>query len=339
MRKQIMIFIVAAVLVLGVALGWRTRPKTTIPTTGSAVQNGLRYLATIYTPYHYPDSYLEYVYPGEALVCPLDGCTITYRILDAFFDVRFLQQEVEAPELIKAQISDVEKTFAAILPEWRTANLYNTIVSDGKPGIALDTACILGYTENDEAIADHVATFLTADGNLLKDDEYADDRWRNIADETWCIRLFARTGRQSQRLRELVQTKISEADQFLAQEQGEEFRIAVLFHMLYLLADLDDPHFTQKLRQYTEALATLAADPAIAENTFTQANILDALARVRFDDRDVLDRLARNILLRQRADGSWTQTPRAGLFPVFTTFRATLALNKYDRLLRGVPVE
>lgn len=339
MRKQIMIFIVAAVLVLGVALGWLTRPKMTMPTTGSAVQNGLRYLATIYTPYHYPDSYLEYVYPGEALACPLDGCTITYRTLDAFFDVRFLLEEVEAPELLKAQISDVEKTFAAILPEWRRANLYNAIASDGQPGVALDTACILGYTENDEVLADHVATFLTADGNLLKDDEYADDRWRNIADETWCIRLFARTGRQTHRLQELVQTKISEADQFLAHEQGEEFRIAVLFHMLYLLADLNDPHFTQKLRQYTEALAMLAADPAIAENTFTQANILDALARVRFDNRDVLDRLARSILLRQRADGSWTQTTRVALFPVFTTFRATLALNKYDRLLRGAPVE
>src|SRR3989339_1628494 len=98
MKKILGVFLVGGVLIVSGVITWLTRPTAPSLSVNSAVQRGLAYLAAVYTPYHYPDTYLEYVYPGEALTCPLEGCAITYRILDAFFDVRFLENELEDAE-------------------------------------------------------------------------------------------------------------------------------------------------------------------------------------------------------------------------------------------------
>ena len=55
-----------------------------------AIEKGFSYLNTVYEDGVYNDQYLLYIYPGEKLECPLEGCTITYRILDAYFNLLFI---------------------------------------------------------------------------------------------------------------------------------------------------------------------------------------------------------------------------------------------------------
>ncbi|MFH1171866.1 MAG: hypothetical protein V1778_05015 [bacterium] len=328
-QQRFGVFFGLAVLgaVLGAFLWYRAGEKQ--PTT--AIERGLSYLATAYSPYHYADPYLEYVYPGEMLTCPLKDCHITYRVLDAFFDVLFLKQENSSASLLGRQLQDASATLNALLPEWRTANLSNTILGAEKEGVALDTACILGYVERDVALADHVATFLTPDGNWLNDDLYADDLWRNIADETWCIRLFAVTHQLAGHVPNLVETKIRETTTFLADNHQTNDQIGVLYHMILLLADVNDPRYQSTLDAYVTQLATISQQSEVHEQTMTLANILEALIRGGYDDHTLLERIATILQNRQQANGSWFSSTTQESFPVFTTFRVTLALTSYNQ--------
>jgi hypothetical protein len=332
MKTSWAILLAFCVVAGGVVLGISTRQQqeSRIP-LDRAIERGLAYLNSVYTPFRYPDPYLEYRYPGEALACPLEGCTLTYRILDAFFDVAFLEQELADPDLLGKQRIDAQNAFTAILPEWRAANLYNTITGEGKNGVALDTACILGFATHDRGIAEHVGSFLTDDGNWMRDDSFATDAWRNIADETWCIRLFLRTQVGRDRVVALIEKKIAETEEFLAHTSSANDRIAVLYHMAILLAEQNDPQQRERLDGYVRALAAFATQSDIRQDTFMLANILDALVRSGRGDPSILRSIADALRMRQREDGSWVKSARDPSYPVFTTFRVLLGLNQYRR--------
>ncbi|MBI3956586.1 MAG: hypothetical protein HY340_01210 [Candidatus Kerfeldbacteria bacterium] len=336
MQRRLLGLLLVIGIVGGVVIGMAARfPKQT--SLASSIERGMTFLASSYRDYRYDDEYLNYVYPGEALTCPVEGCKLTYRVLDAFFNVMQLRNErLNRAGLLGLQVGAAETSLQAILPEWRQANLYNTIKGSGTGGVALDTACILGYATNDKDLAEHIVTFLTDDDNLLADDEYTTDTWRNIADETWCVRLFAKTSVAPETVKPMTARKVQETTAYLANATPVE-KVAVLYHMAFLLREAGDVSSTTRLEEYLEELSKLADDPTLIADTFTQANILDALARNGFSGRARLDELAKRLWERQQSDGSWAAAVGSGRYPVFTTFRAVTALTAHEKLVKAQP--
>ena len=58
-----------------------------------AADRGLAFLARSWQGDAYDDAYLAFVYPDEELECPLPDCRLTYRLLDAYINLAFLDQD------------------------------------------------------------------------------------------------------------------------------------------------------------------------------------------------------------------------------------------------------
>lgn len=298
-----------------------------------SADSGIAFLESAYEPYHFKDPYLEYVYPGEHIQCPQQDCKLSYRVLDGFFDVQFITDLIGPNARLAAMQGHAKTAFAAVLPEWRSININNTIRSQSSEGMALDTACILAYTVRDQELTQHIATFLTEDNNWMSDSYYTSDTWRNIADETWCIRAMIATNTEPQRIEDLLARAIAQSDAYLA-AASEENRIAVLFHMAYLLYESQTPVFRATLESYDQQLAALARQMLDSGNTIALANMLDVLSYTQHSDKKLLADLAKAIIAAQQADGSWFSTKASPQYPVFTSFRAVLALLRYQQTLQ-----
>lgn len=297
-----------------------------------AVERGLSFLAGAWRDEAYDDEYLRFVYPDERLDCPLRDCRLTYRLLDAYINLAFLDRSGVPRGPAAPQFARGREVLDAIVPAWREQGLYNVKRDPAADGIALDTYCIVGLLHRDRAMADVAAEHLDGD-DWLPENHYDDGQsFRKLADETWCVRLLRFASRPGRRqFPRLARVALRRGWDLLEQERPVEFRVNVALHMLYMLDDLDDRSLRDDRNSLQELLLVAAEDPEIEGDMLTQANVLDALASSEDVPVRSLAALADRLLRHQEADGGWhSRIGETGTgLRVFTTMRALLALTRY----------
>ncbi len=289
-----------------------------------SIQKGMLYLNSIYNDGLYDDQYLLYIYPGEALECPLENCNLTYRLMDAYFNDIFIKEEVTNHDIMKKQVDDADKVLRSIIPIWEKEKIYNTIKGE-KDGLALDTYCILGFIYNNSKMASTVKESATGD-NWITDDYYKGlDDWRNIADESWCVRFLIKTGYPAEGF---IKKEIKDTYVFLQGEHYDMSKVVAAMHTLYVLNDanlLNEDFFF--FQDYIAEKSSLFEDDMLY-----QANVLEALSKTGYKDKEVLEKIAARLKEGQADDGAWYlyKYTKEKNGQVFTTFRAILALNAYE---------
>lgn len=284
----------------------------------------------------YQDKYLKYVYPGEEIYCPIEGCNVTYRVLDAYFGVLFIKElGVNSKDL--KQIDEANRILGSLLALWQKERIYNTKKSTliDKDGIALDTYCILGYIYSDKEMAKKTLIYLQGN-KWLADNYYREDAWRNVADESWCVRLLIRTNElEVQRIKDLIGKKIEESEKMVSSKADISTKVATLVHSIYLIYDFSktykDSSFDSNLKEYQDYVY-LSFDK-IKNDDLLLANALDSLAYSKYD-KSKLQEMADLLILRQKIDGGWysgEDLSRDNL-SVFTTIRVITSLLRYKGL-------
>lgn len=318
--------------IIGLGFGLRQPRTISHSILDTAVERGVEALARAHTPYQYDDPYLKFVYPGEDIACRAPGCRLTYRLLDAYFALTMIESRLTTNEraAIADQSQERDSAFADIGPRWRNAPIINTIMSTAADsgGIALDTFCILGTLTHDQGLARRSLDYLTPDNNWIADDYYQDDRWRNIADETWCLRLAAETGILPDRLGNMIDRKIIETREFLKSNEPANAKLGVLYHMLLLLSTKGAPDQPEVRAEFQSDAAAIAQTGALDQDPIALGNLLEAMAASGYSDQQFLAVAARHLLALQGADAAW-QNSGANRYPVFTTLRALAGLTAY----------
>ncbi|MFH1916948.1 MAG: hypothetical protein ABIJ21_06830 [Nanoarchaeota archaeon] len=301
----------------------------------TATANGLLYLDSAYSSYMYADEYLQYVYPGESLACPLETpCNITYRLLDAYFDVYFLEEAMPGLQGLENQRKDAHAVLLGVAKNWENEKINNVIRSDaGSGGVALDTYCIVGYITKNPKMAEIARSYLTEDNNWMPSDYFEGDAWRNIADESWCIRLFIEVGYDKELTIQLVDKLIADTDNFINDKNiTDTDKLSVVYHTLYILSEFEkyDNRYLEKKRKYSDFINYFSYKN-LAGNTLMLANLLDVMVAADYDNPAAIEEIADKVLLAQESSGYWKISSD---FPdnqgqVFTTFRALIGLNNY----------
>jgi len=299
-----------------------------------AVDRGLTFLAHSWQGDAYDDEYLQFVYPDERLDCPLADCRLTYRLLDAYINLAFLDRAGVPHGPARPQFERGRAVLDAIVPVWRERGLYNVTKDPVAGGVALDTYCIVGLLRQDRAMAEVAAGHLDGD-DWLPGNHYEDSQcFRKLADETWCVRLLRFASRPGRRqVPRLARISLGRGRELLEQERPVEFRVNVALHLAYLLNDLNDRSLRDDRDSIQKLLLAAAEEPDVENDLLTQANILEALASSPGVPEPALRPLAERLLRHQEEDGGWHS--RVGEtnsdLRVFTTMRALLALTKYDQ--------
>lgn len=302
--------------------------------TKEAISRGLDFLEQSHQPYTFDDAYLQYVYPDENLSCPLAGCQLSYRLLDAYFAIAMLGDRLSAKE--KHSIQDVldeqEGVFETLVPKWRTAAIEGTLRSEAAStdSVALDTYCILGYLAEDKAMAEHVLEYLSPSGEWFAADHFTSDQWRNIADETWCIRLLAVTETYPEQFANMIETKTIEVRGFLQSQKPVAEKIAAAYHVLLMLNEPNIPYQVELIPELQSEVASLISGASTQLDPVTMANSLEMLTLSHFSTDSYLSDLREGLLRAQSPDGAW----RYGdddQYAVFATLRSLLGLSS-DRV-------
>jgi hypothetical protein len=280
------------------------------------INQGINYLDKIYDKnYLYNDNYIKFTYQNENL--PLN---LTYRKIDAYINLIYIKNEIN-PKKIDYQTKEAYDNLKNLIPFLENKLTYNTI-KNYSDGYALDTYCIVGYLFKNTKIADNVNN-LIINNNLIKDDYYKQDKWRNIADETWCILLLNKVNMNKSIVLNLTKIKIDETYNFINSENSIEDKVAVLIHTVMLLNELNyDNEFKEKLYE-------LSMNEKIKQNILLESNILSVLSKSNYP-KEKLKFIYALIKDNQNPDGGWYIIKNHG--NAFITQRAILSLNDYERL-------
>jgi hypothetical protein len=286
--------------------------------TINSIDNGINYLNKTYDKnFVYNDNYLKFVYPNENL--PLN---LTYRKIDSYANLIYFKEEIQKDKLkiIQYQVNEAYNNLNSLLPYFENKLTYNTIknVSDG---YALDTYCIVGYLFNNTKIASNVVS-LIINNNLVEDNYYREDKWRNMADEAWCILLLNKASSDKNIVLTLTNIKLNETYQFINSENSIGDKVAVLIHSVMILNELSYNNSDIKDKLYK-----LALQDEIKKNILLEADILYVLSKSDYQ-KDKLEIIYKLIKEKQNKDGGWYQDKNYG--NAFTTQRVILALNAYE---------
>lgn len=331
-RAPLITFIGLVGLILGLGFALDRRPTyPSAPTTSSSIERGLSFITSAHTPYHFADPYLEYVYSGEKLECGLPGCRATYRTLDAYFALTMIKPRLTPLEAksISQVLTESDSVLGDMVSRWRTKPIYNTLTSTEADagGIALDTYCILGTLTNDAVMARQAVKYLTPDGNWIADDNHKDDTWRNIADETWCLRLMARTDTSPELLSPMVQKKAEETRAYLDSTEPANFKLAVLYHMLLLMRDLTGSNYSSLIVEYQNKSIGLFQSGVVDNDPLALGNLLESTVQTKYGNVGVVSSIGQKLIGLQAADGAWRSQ---GQYPVFATLRSLAGLTAYQ---------
>ncbi|MBN1646314.1 hypothetical protein JW868_04715 [Candidatus Woesearchaeota archaeon] len=319
-----------------------------------SIEEGLQYLHSARNDdLTYNDPYLQYIYAGEELDCPVEDCRITYRTLDAMFNLKFIDQDFDKAEqgALAQHIAKADEVMTAMLPQWRESRLYN-IQNQGMidpDGPALDTYCIMGLIYEDPEMALVVKQSLGgSDGSdWLPESFYAGAQaFRTVADESWCVRLLLYLPEDEQDdglVEQLAEKLMGEADKLLEKESSLIYKANTVFHLLYMAQDLEDKGIALSIdwrTKYFHEMTDLLDHEVIQDDTLTVANIIDSLIYAGYAvPADTFSESVQQLLERQQPGGKWFMNINSDSedLQVFTTFRVVLALKKYKDLLALAP--
>ena len=298
-----------------------------------SINKGLNYLAQAKTnDFSYNDEYLKYVYSGEALECNLPNCKITYRKLDAYFNLKFIKNEFQDYSLIKQDVEEADKILASLIPIWRNKKLYNIVNETMKDtsGLALDTYCILGYLYNDKEMSTLVLNSLYNDEWLPSNFYQGDQDFRTIADESWCVRLISKSNNK-ELIRDVKDRLIKDTYTFINEDHDKITKVNAAIHTLTMLNEFNEND--KEINFFKNYIATSISDKQTWQDTTTLANILDVLVQSNYSNKAIINKLTRELIKRQEKDGRWliSKCYDKNFGQVFTTFRVIAALNKYQQ--------
>ena len=284
----------------------------------NSINKSLSYLDNNYNKTTiYEDNYLKFIYPEENL--PLN---LTYRKIDAYTNLIYIDKELgkDKTKKINYQIEEANNNLNSLIPYFENKSTFNTIknVSDG---YALDTYCILGHLFNNTKIANNIKGLIIND-NLMQDNYYKEDKWRNIADETWCILLLNNINKNVASA--LTDIKINETYNFLNSQNTIQDKAVVLIHIILLTNELnhDNGYFKNELYQ-------LSLNDEIKNDILIKANILYVLAESNYP-KEKLKPIYESLIEKQHKDGGVYLISNYG--NAFITQRAILAINAYESL-------
>lgn len=336
MKKLILILLIITFLFVGFFVKNTSKHSNT---TQTAILKGSDFLNNNYNRNSgYNDLYLKYVYPDEKLYCPLEGCRITYRILDAYFGLLFIKQ-LDNYGALSGQIDYADGVLSSLIDLWQNEKIYNTkksTLQDGG-GIALDTYCILGYIYSDKKMAENTLRYLEGD-KWLEEDYYKEDTWRNVADESWCIRLLIETNNlETKNIKSLIEKKIEETDEIILSNDDLSTKIATVIHTIYMIYDFlaikKDYSFNNKLLEYQNYVFMSFSNNDIKNDDLILSNVLDSLAYSDYDKNKLQD-MANILVSRQKMDGGWYtgEGISKNNLGVFTTIRVITALKRFEAI-------
>jgi hypothetical protein len=141
------------------------------------------------------DPYLTYVYPDERLPVPPGARPLTYRQVDAATILVLLGRTGAIPEPLATAAAEAAKRLSEVAPVWRGRGFSNVKRGSRPDGIALDTFCVVGWLNGDEAMAREAAEAIDGDGWIPPGWYEGAEKFRAATDESWCLRLLAATHR------------------------------------------------------------------------------------------------------------------------------------------------
>src|SRR3989344_8598438 len=273
--------------------------------TQDSIDKGLNYLVQTKTnDFSYNDEYLKYVYPGEALECNLLNCKITYRKLDAYFNLKFIKNEFKDYSLIKQDVEEADKILASLIPIWRNKKLYNIVNETMKDtsGLALDTYCILGYLYNDKEMSTLVLNSLE-NYNWLPSNFYEGDQdFRTIADESWCVRLISKSNNKES-IRNVKDNLVKDTYTFINEDHDKITKVNAAIHTLTMINEFNEDD--KEINFFKDYIATSISDKQTWQDTTTLANILDVLVQSNYSNKAIINKLTKELIARQEKDGRW----------------------------------
>jgi hypothetical protein len=306
------------------------------------------------------DPYLSYVYPGEDLPSPPGAPPLTYRNVDAAMILVSIGRELgasgEARAALAPMIGQAETAIAGAVATWRGRGFSNVRVGAQSGGIALDTYCAVGWLKRDAIMAVETEAALHGDGWLPETLYDAGDEFRLLADESWCLRLLAATGRFGRDARRVLERHAAVFRDHARERPGATGTFYEALHLGMVLAEITpgagrsavasfaDDSTEPSLRSTRERLLVEVVAAlrgwAGAHAPGGRADPRDLLEWANLASADVLripsvsagdglrGRAARIVLDMQQDDGCWAspgaRPPRAGA--TFLTLRAVLAL-------------
>lgn len=305
------------------------------PALQSSIAKGLACVARAYDGNSFRDDYLQYEYAGEAVVSPLDGYRLTYRILDAYFIVLMLRQAGVAPGEAGGLFDRAEAVTTALVPAWRAKGIYNLRRKPARDGIALDTYAILAVLRQDAAMGRVVEAGLDGDGWLAADFYVGDEAFRRLADESWAARALL-IANPTKGL-EVVRGICRQAVQGLGTETDPLARANLVIHALGALGDLPRPGgagLDDLLPPLRDEGLRLLQQEAIRHDTLTLGNLVGALISGRVVAAEAIAPAIQDLAGRQNADGCWLASldPNDSSARVFATLRVALTLGQYATL-------
>jgi hypothetical protein len=296
-----------------------------------AINRGLDYLAAAWDGQEYADPYLQYVYPGENLPSPVSGWKITYRRIDAYFNLLLISGVLEDSGPLRPHVRAATRLLKNLPRAWRGVGIHN-VMHDGDPaGVGLDTYCIVGLAEHDRDMARQ--TLRHMDGfDWIPEGYYKDfERFRKFADETWCIRLLMKTNVAPEVTSRLFMANLQRAEDQMGRAKQHEERAYLALHALYMLLDAGHAAPDEQTRRFLEAAMGIAEEPSIQKNLLLQANLLDVMLQAETPDaRAPIARITHRLLEAQGDDGGWPSIggESGSRARSFTTLRVLLALGR-----------
>jgi hypothetical protein len=291
------------------------------------------------------DPYLAYVYPQENLPSPAGAPPLTYRNVDAAAILVSIGRELEAPVpghagvALRTMIDEAETAIAGAAATWRGRGFSNVTQGARPEGIALDTFCTVGWLARDSSMAAEAAAALHGDGWLPKALYDAGDEYRLVADESWCLRLLAATGRLKKSPVRVFERHMATLRDHTREQPGAAGTLYEALHLGMVLAEFASHTAGDPLEARDEVVAALQGWAA-ARAPDGRTDPRDVLEWANLASADILRvppvsardnlrrRAARAILDMQEDDGCWVipgqRPPRAGA--TFVTLRALLAL-------------
>jgi hypothetical protein len=286
------------------------------------------------------DPYLAYVYPEENLPSPPGAPRLTYRNVDAAAILVSIGREMGGAGGLATMIREAETAIEGAVGAWRGRGFSNVRKGARPEGIALDTFCTIGWLARDAMMADEAAGALHGDGWLPEALYDQGDEYRLLADEAWCLRLLAATGRLGGASERVLERHAAAFREHARERPEATTTFYEALHLGMVLAET--PLRSREKRLLDEVVAALRGW-AFAHAPGGQADPRDALEWANLASADVLKipsvsardslrgRAVEVVLDTQGNDGCWASdgegTPRTGV--TFVTLRAVLALAQW----------
>ncbi len=314
------------------------------------VNKGENYLMNVYDKDVYlQDIYLMYEYPNENLKSPSDR-PITYRILDAYFDMFIINEKTDDSNGLREPIKVALADLSALVPIWETNvwlfNVQNPIEEHNKDPVALDTYCILGYLYNSSKMADVVLIASNGTKWLSPQMYEHDDQWRQIADEVWCIMLLAKTKVDDSTTEDHVNLKMHEIKIFETYNFEGVTAAAAELHIVMMLTEAAHLNgtYVDLLSEYQNKLIKSMEKEECWANTLLIANVLTSLIDSKYTNKTTLEKYYNELIVRQTPKGAWYPiwhesqkeminsafNEQIDNGQAFTTMRAIIAMESYD---------